>query len=100
MNPDTLPVTIFKPIPGGACSIDYRILKEAVMNHQMIELTLTGYGTTLIDPVTWYKTAYKIETKKMKYQTPMKFVYNKVTLPGLYTRRKDTPLDQLSLFNK
>lgn len=95
---DYLEITIFKPLPGNRCSIDYRRLKEAVQNHQLIKLTLAGLGTEIIDPLEWYKTAEKIEERKVKYATPMKFVYNTVHIKGILTKTKDRNDNQLSIF--
>ncbi len=91
-------ITIVKLLPGNRCSIDFRKLKEAVRDHKLIKLTLMGVGTTIIDPMEWYKTADKIEERKVNYSTPMKFVYNKVNIQGILSKTKNQVINQQSLF--
>ncbi len=93
-----MPITIVKPLPGNRCSIDFRKLKEAVQDHKLIKLTLMGIGTAIVDPLEWFKTADKIEERKVNYPTPMKFVYNTVKIQGILTKTKNNVTNQQSLF--
>lgn len=98
MNTETLDITIYSPLPGGACSIDKRKLTEAKRNHQMIRLSVTGYGTVIVDPQEWWDTAFKKEKRVVRYANdPMVFVYNRPKYKGLLKTRKDIAVDQLSL---
>lgn len=97
LEDEYLNITIYKPLPGGRCSIDYRRLVEAVRDHKLIKLTLMGYGTGIIDPIQWFKTAEKIEERKVKYSTPMKFVYNTLRIEGILTRTKGIADGQMNL---
>jgi hypothetical protein len=98
MNTDCLEHTIYKPLPNGSCSIDKRILTQAKRNHQMIRLTVIGYGTVIVDPQEWWDTAYKKEKRVVRYvNDPMVFAYNYPKYKGLLKARKDIVVDQLSL---
>lgn len=98
MNPEPLKITIYKPIHGTYVSIDYRKLKEAVREHKLIELTILGLGTCMVDPIEWYKTAKKDEKRNVNYKTPMRFIYNYAQIKGRYLQAKEMPREQLGLF--
>ena len=98
MQNEPMIITIQKPLSGTYCSIDKRKLVEAVRNHQMLEVTLLGVGTTIVDPIWWWDTADKKEKRVVNYaNSPMTFVYNHLPLESVFKKNKDKAVNQLNL---